>query len=113
MNYKLDCRKSQLYSYHNVFYENVFFNMPFGFFLQTPLHIATYLQQSFMVRTLVDYGGSLAFVDNSGDTPLHIACATGSTKIVDFISVTSMGYKPDGISEALQTRNYDGMFYLL
>uniref|UniRef100_H3AG84 NFKB inhibitor epsilon n=1 Tax=Latimeria chalumnae TaxID=7897 RepID=H3AG84_LATCH len=42
--------------------------------LQTPLHLAVYLNQPVVVRALVLKGASLELQDRNGNTPLHLAC---------------------------------------
>ncbi|XP_056620516.1 NF-kappa-B inhibitor epsilon [Triplophysa dalaica] len=44
---------------------------------QTPLHLATYLNQPSVVKKLLVKGVSLDLQDQEGNTPLHVACERG------------------------------------
>ncbi|MBN3275224.1 IKBE inhibitor, partial [Polyodon spathula] len=44
---------------------------------QTPLHLATYLNQPVVVQALVEKKACLELQDQDGNTPLHVACAQG------------------------------------
>ncbi|KAK1795630.1 hypothetical protein P4O66_001124 [Electrophorus voltai] len=62
--------------------------------LQTPLHLAVYLDQPFVVKALVERGACLELQDQDGNTPLHMACQHGrlecATKMICNISATEL-----------------------
>ena len=85
---------------------------------QTPLHIATILGQSDVVRKLVCVGADITQRDSYGNTPLHIACRDGNMKIVQFLTepvrdheTTSALYKvpQQEMPQDFSIVNYDGM----
>ncbi|XP_026872048.1 NF-kappa-B inhibitor epsilon [Electrophorus electricus] len=61
---------------------------------QTPLHLAVYLDQPFVVKALVERGACLELQDQDGNTPLHMACQHGrlecATKMICNISATEL-----------------------
>ncbi|XP_068610209.1 NF-kappa-B inhibitor epsilon [Brachionichthys hirsutus] len=46
---------------------------------QSPLHLATYLNLTDVVKGLVDKGAGLGLQDRDGNTALHVACQYGQT----------------------------------
>ncbi|KAL4630538.1 NF-kappa-B inhibitor epsilon [Arapaima gigas] len=44
---------------------------------QTPLHLATYLNLSLVVRSLMQKKANVELQDQDGNTPLHVACEQG------------------------------------
>ncbi|KAK6295027.1 NF-kappa-B inhibitor epsilon [Coregonus clupeaformis] len=73
---------------------------------QTPLHLATYLNLSSVVRGLVENGASLELQDQEGNTPLHVACeqgrATCATEMTQDVSHSMLG-------SVLETQNWRGL----
>uniref|UniRef100_A0A3P8SNV7 Adenosine 3'-phospho 5'-phosphosulfate transporter 1 n=1 Tax=Amphiprion percula TaxID=161767 RepID=A0A3P8SNV7_AMPPE len=47
---------------------------------QSPLHLATYLNLTDMVKGLVEKGANLELQDQDGNTALHVACQHGQTE---------------------------------
>lgn len=45
--------------------------------IQTPLHLAVYLNQVSVVKALLANGACLELQDQDGNTPLHVACEHG------------------------------------
>ncbi len=61
---------------------------------ETPLHIAAYLGAVETARVLLDRGADPKAGDRHGFTPLHAACATGFSRMKDFL-VQEKGYPED------------------
>jgi ankyrin repeat protein len=72
---------------------------------QTPLHLATYLNLSSVVRDLVESGASLELQDQEGNTPLHMACEQGwvecATEMIRNVSSTKL-------TPVLESQNWRG-----
>ncbi|KAM9356132.1 NF-kappa-B inhibitor epsilon [Pholidichthys leucotaenia] len=73
---------------------------------QTPLHLATYLNLTDVVRCLVRKGVSLELQDQDGNTALHVACQHGqkecATEITRDISFSKL-------EPVLKTQNWRGL----
>ncbi|KAM9551275.1 NF-kappa-B inhibitor epsilon-like [Salvelinus alpinus] len=73
---------------------------------QTPLHLATYLNLSSVVRVLVESGASLDLQDQEGNTPLHMACEQGwaecATEMIRNVSSSKL-------APVLESQNWRGL----
>uniref|UniRef100_A0A4W5P0Q2 Nuclear factor of kappa light polypeptide gene enhancer in B-cells inhibitor, epsilon n=1 Tax=Hucho hucho TaxID=62062 RepID=A0A4W5P0Q2_9TELE len=73
---------------------------------QTPLHLATYLNLSSVVRGLVESGASLELQDQEGNTPLHMACEQGwdecATEMTRNVSFSKL-------APVLESQNWRGL----
>ena len=74
-------------------------------FLQTPLHLATYLDLPPVVRRLVERGASLALQDHDGNTPLHVACEQGRGECA---SEMTRDIPPSQLILVLEAQNWRG-----
>lgn len=83
---------------------SVFLLLPFGD-TQSPLHLATYLNLSAVVKGLVGKGASLELQDQDGNTALHVACQHGQTDCASEM-VTDMS--PALLALVLETQNWRG-----
>lgn len=73
---------------------------------QTPLHLATYLNQSFIVKELLARGVSLELQDQEGNTPLHVACEHGLYDCAnEMVNVASS----NKLAHVLETQNWRGL----
>ncbi|XP_074540788.1 NF-kappa-B inhibitor epsilon [Halichoeres trimaculatus] len=73
---------------------------------QSPLHLATYLNLSEVVKALLDKGASLELQDQDGNTALHVACQHGQTECVtEMIKEVS----PSKLAPVLETQNWRGL----
>ncbi|XP_028858757.1 NF-kappa-B inhibitor epsilon [Denticeps clupeoides] len=73
---------------------------------QTPLHLATYLNLSSLVRSLVQHGANLAMQDQDGNTPLHVACEHGRAECV---SELTHNIPPTQLAPVLEAQNWKGV----
>ncbi|CAG5927900.1 unnamed protein product [Menidia menidia] len=73
---------------------------------QSPLHLATYLDLSDVVRSLVDKGASLELQDQDGNTALHVACQHGLTEC---ITEMTRDTSPSKLERVLETQNWRGL----
>ncbi|XP_021467277.2 NF-kappa-B inhibitor epsilon [Oncorhynchus mykiss] len=73
---------------------------------QTPLHLATYLSLSSVVRALVESGASLELQDQEGNTPLHVACEQGQAKCA---TEMTRDVSPSKLGSVLETQNWRGL----
>ncbi|XP_029533136.1 NF-kappa-B inhibitor epsilon-like isoform X1 [Oncorhynchus nerka] len=73
---------------------------------RTPLHLATYLNLSSVVRDLVESGASLELQDQEGNTPLHMACEQGwvecATEMIRNVSSSKL-------APVLESQNWRGL----
>ncbi|XP_068198996.1 NF-kappa-B inhibitor epsilon [Antennarius striatus] len=73
---------------------------------QSPLHLATYLNLTDVVKGLVDKGASLGLQDRDGNTALHVACQHGQTECAtEMIRETSASE----LVPVLETQNWRGL----
>lgn len=73
--------------------------------LQSPLHLATYLNLMHVVRELMEKGASLELQDRDGNTALHVACQQGPTEMV---SEMTRHVSPSKLAPILETQNWKG-----
>ncbi|PWA27774.1 hypothetical protein CCH79_00000487, partial [Gambusia affinis] len=73
---------------------------------QSPLHLATYLNLTQVVTSLMNKGASLELQDQDGNTPLHVACQHGQQECV--IGMTR-DIPPSSLAPVLQTQNWRGL----
>lgn len=73
---------------------------------QTPLHLATYLNLTDVVRGLVEKGVSLELQDQDGNTALHVACQHGQT---DCAAELTRDVSPSELEPVLKTQNWRGL----
>ncbi|XP_041108659.1 NF-kappa-B inhibitor epsilon-like [Polyodon spathula] len=72
---------------------------------QTPLHLATYLNQPVVVQALVEKKACLELQDQDGNTPLHVACAQGYLECANELTRDNV----DAHSNVLKMQNWRGM----
>ncbi|XP_037096851.1 nuclear factor of kappa light polypeptide gene enhancer in B-cells inhibitor, alpha b [Syngnathus acus] len=72
---------------------------------QTPLHLAVITNQSDVCQRLVADGCDPTLVDDSGDTPLHIACRHGNLLC---FSVLTQFCRPEHLQTMMAACNYQG-----
>ncbi|XP_076017137.1 nuclear factor of kappa light polypeptide gene enhancer in B-cells inhibitor, alpha b [Genypterus blacodes] len=72
---------------------------------QTPLHLAVITNQPDVCRQLMAAGCDPTLVDDSGDTPLHIACRRGN---LPCFSVITQSCRPEHLNAAVAAYNYQG-----
>uniref|UniRef100_A0AAQ5ZKS8 NF-kappa-B inhibitor alpha n=1 Tax=Amphiprion ocellaris TaxID=80972 RepID=A0AAQ5ZKS8_AMPOC len=72
---------------------------------QTPLHLAVITNQPDVCHSLLVSGCDPTLVDNSGDTPLHIACRHGN---LHCFSVITQNCQPEHLHTAMAACNYNG-----
>ncbi|XP_047467664.1 nuclear factor of kappa light polypeptide gene enhancer in B-cells inhibitor, alpha b [Mugil cephalus] len=72
---------------------------------QTPLHLAVITNQPEVCHGLLVSGCDPTLVDNSGDTPLHIACLHGN---LHCFSVITQYSRPEHLHTAMAACNYNG-----
>ncbi|KAM4543221.1 nuclear factor of kappa light polypeptide gene enhancer in B-cells inhibitor, alpha b [Odontesthes bonariensis] len=72
---------------------------------QTPLHLAVITNQPDVCHSLLASGCDPTLVDNSGDTPLHIACRHGN---LHCFSVITQSCRPEHLHTAMAACNYNG-----
>lgn len=72
---------------------------------QSPLHLATYLNLTNVVRSLVEKGASLELQDQDGNTALHVACQHGQTECVREMTKDVSQSK---LEPVLETQNWRG-----
>ncbi|XP_029353006.1 NF-kappa-B inhibitor epsilon [Echeneis naucrates] len=73
---------------------------------QSPLHLATYLKLTNVVRSLVEKGASLELQDHDGNTALHVACQHGQT---DCAREMTKNISPTKLALILETQNWRGL----
>ncbi|KAL6105164.1 nuclear factor of kappa light polypeptide gene enhancer in B-cells inhibitor, alpha b [Pungitius pungitius] len=72
---------------------------------QTPLHLAVITNQALVCQRLLASGCDPTLVDDSGDTPLHIACRHGNLLC---FSVLVQNCPPEHLSTVMAACNYHG-----
>ncbi|XP_072302063.1 NF-kappa-B inhibitor epsilon [Eucyclogobius newberryi] len=73
---------------------------------QSPLHLAVYLDQTEVVRSLVEHGACLQLQDRDGNTALHVACQHGQTQCVSHMT---RDMSPNKLAPVLETHNWRGL----
>uniref|UniRef100_A0A8C1IKB8 Nuclear factor of kappa light polypeptide gene enhancer in B-cells inhibitor, epsilon n=1 Tax=Cyprinus carpio TaxID=7962 RepID=A0A8C1IKB8_CYPCA len=73
---------------------------------QTPLHLATYLNQPPVVKGLVEKRVSLELQDQEGNTPLHVACEHG---FWDCANEMIHNASPSNLVNVLEAQNWRGL----
>ncbi|XP_028295831.1 NF-kappa-B inhibitor epsilon [Gouania willdenowi] len=71
---------------------------------QTPLHLATYLNLTSVVKDLVNKGVSLELQDQDGNTALHLACQHGLVECA-----SEMTFSRSSLSTVLKMQNWRGL----
>uniref|UniRef100_A0A3Q3VTI5 NF-kappa-B inhibitor alpha n=1 Tax=Mola mola TaxID=94237 RepID=A0A3Q3VTI5_MOLML len=72
---------------------------------QTPLHLAVITDQADVCQRLLVSGCDPTMVDDSGDTPLHIACRHGN---LPCFSVITQNCRPEQLHAVMAAFNYQG-----
>ncbi|XP_072221485.1 nuclear factor of kappa light polypeptide gene enhancer in B-cells inhibitor, alpha b [Leuresthes tenuis] len=72
---------------------------------QTPLHLAVITNQPDVCHSLLASGCDPTLVDNSGDTPLHIACRHGN---LHCFSVITQSCRAEHLHTSMAACNYNG-----
>lgn len=72
---------------------------------QSPLHLATYLNLTDVVKGLMEKEASLELQDQDGNTALHVACQHGQTECA-----TEMirDISPSKLAPVLESQNWRG-----
>lgn len=73
---------------------------------QSPLHLATYLNLTDVVKGLVKKEASLALQDQDGNTALHVACQHGQTECA---TEMTKEVSPNKLARVLETQNWRGL----
>lgn len=73
---------------------------------QSPLHLATYLDLTDVVKSLVEKGASLKLQDQDGNTALHVACQHGQTKCA---TEMTREVSPSKLAPIVETKNWRGL----
>ncbi|XP_030576677.1 NF-kappa-B inhibitor epsilon [Archocentrus centrarchus] len=73
---------------------------------QSPLHLATYLNLTEVVQSLVDKGASIELQDQDGNTALHVACQHGQ---IGCASEMTRDVSPSKLAPVLETQNWRGL----
>ncbi|XP_041815103.1 NF-kappa-B inhibitor epsilon [Chelmon rostratus] len=73
---------------------------------QSPLHLATYLNLTDVVKGLVEKGASLELQDQDGNTALHVACQHGQTECA---TQMTREISPSKLAPVLETQNWRGL----
>lgn len=73
---------------------------------QSPLHLATYLNLTNVVKDLVEKGASLELQDQEGNTALHVACQRGQTECA---TEMTREVSPSSLAPVLETQNWRGL----
>ncbi|XP_019953294.1 NF-kappa-B inhibitor epsilon [Paralichthys olivaceus] len=73
---------------------------------QSPLHLATYLNLTDVVKKLVEKGASLELQDQDGNTALHVACQHGQTECANEMT---RDVSPSKLAPVLETQNWRGL----
>lgn len=73
---------------------------------QTPLHLATYLNQPKVVKDLLEKRVSLELQDQEGNTALHVACEHG---FLDCANELVHNASPSKLTNVLETQNWRGL----
>ena len=84
---------------------------------QSPLHLAVLIDRPSVARRLMSCGVEIDLCDHLGNTPLHIACREGNTKMADLlltpikyeeVSKNKSGIQYRKIPQDLNIRNFEG-----
>ncbi|KAF3850046.1 hypothetical protein F7725_019765 [Dissostichus mawsoni] len=73
---------------------------------QTPLHLATYLKLTEVVKQLVEKGAGLELQDQEGNTALHVACQHGQTECA---TEMTRDVSPSKMAPVLEIQNWRGL----
>ncbi|XP_016391882.1 NF-kappa-B inhibitor epsilon-like [Sinocyclocheilus rhinocerous] len=73
---------------------------------QTPLHLATFLNQPAVVKGLVEKRVSLELQDQEGNTPLHVACEYGFWECANEMIHNA---SPSKLASVLEAQNWRGL----
>ncbi|XP_020484006.1 NF-kappa-B inhibitor epsilon [Labrus bergylta] len=73
---------------------------------QSPLHLATYLNLTKVVKGLLEKGASLELQDQDGNTALHVACQHGQTECVTEMTREVSSSK---LAPVLEVQNWRGL----
>uniref|UniRef100_UPI0037E7BC30 NF-kappa-B inhibitor epsilon n=1 Tax=Semicossyphus pulcher TaxID=241346 RepID=UPI0037E7BC30 len=73
---------------------------------QSPLHLATYLNLTEVVKGLLEKGASLELQDQDGNTALHVACQHGQTECA---TEMTRELSPSKLAPVLETQNWRGL----
>ncbi|XP_026174726.1 NF-kappa-B inhibitor epsilon [Mastacembelus armatus] len=73
---------------------------------QSPLHLATYLNLTTAVKSLVEKGASLELQDQDGNTALHVACQHGQRECANEMT---RDISPSKLAPVLETQNWRGL----
>ncbi|XP_051264610.1 NF-kappa-B inhibitor epsilon [Dicentrarchus labrax] len=73
---------------------------------QSPLHLATYLNLTDVVKGLLEKGAGLELQDQDGNTALHVACQHGQTECANEMTC---GFSPSKLAPVLETQNWRGL----
>lgn len=74
--------------------------------LQTPLHLAVYLEQPSVVQALIHKGVNPGLQDRNGNTPLHLACEQQRLRCAQQLLQGTT--EPPGHLQDLQLQNWQG-----
>lgn len=74
--------------------------------LQTPLHLAVYLEQPSVVQALIHKGVNPGLQDRNGNTPLHLACE--QQRLCCAQQLLQGTAEPPGHLQDLQLQNWQG-----
>lgn len=69
------------------------------------MHLATYLNLSEVVQSLVEKGASIELQDQDGNTALHVACQHGQ---IGCASEMTRDISPSKLAPVLETQNWRG-----
>lgn len=100
---KYKCVASSGHAYHILLYAKMWYVL--WWFFQSPLHLATYLDLTEVVKSLVEKGASLELQDQNGNTALHVACQQGQMKCA---TEMTREVSPRMLAPILETQNWRG-----
>lgn len=85
---------------------------PFLISLQTPLHLAAYLEQPSVIQALIHKGVNPGLQDRNGNTPLHLACEQQhlqcAQQLLEGTATADGTTQPHGHHQDLQLQNWQG-----
>ncbi|XP_034756836.1 NF-kappa-B inhibitor epsilon [Etheostoma cragini] len=73
---------------------------------QSPLHLATYLNLTDVVKSLVEKSSSLGLQDQEGNTALHVACQHGQ---IECATEMTREVSPSKLAPILEIQNWRGL----
>lgn len=80
--------------------------------LQTPLHLAVYLEQPSVIQALIHKGVNPGLQDRNGNTPLHLACEQQylqcAQQLLKGPATPDGTTQPRGYHQDLQLQNWQG-----